>query len=491
MVLPQHDPNPYDFVPFEPEASRATSSASIARATGLTGRIEFSIKTLTPVCILQDPPSKDPGDPDRVYPFAYVGQQRVIPASSFKGMLRSVHETVTNSAMGIVTKNEKYLKKHAFNLTSFPSSYLPVAAPANPTPSEALFGFASDDKNHPSRAGRVFIDDIPIAPKQVTDTLRLPRPWGGPKPGHHPFYFIGEAPYLFALGRKFYYHHLPDLAPYPSVTVEAVKADLTVTGGVIRFINLDRSELASLVYALVLEEPLAHKLGYAKPYGFGSLRIHIDTLLLEDRNGGVPARYQSLDEPNMRDWTGWVTALRDRARVAWTERPKGAQSHGAFSAILRWQKEERYRYPNEEWFNDEDNKQTTLAEYQERDTLHPEPPRPPARTPEQPVFQSPSNPPEEIAATATVDKPANDAPAAKGKLRARLQVKGTYPPFVVVEKKQHRLDAQSASAEVVADLTARVERDEKPRIRFDARREHIGGKYAYVLRNVSLAEENG
>ena len=54
------------------------------------------------------------------------------------------------------------------------------------------------------------------------------------------------------------------------------------------FENLSDKELGILVYALELEEGLLHKIGRAKAYGFGSCKIEIKEILLDNES-----KYQS------------------------------------------------------------------------------------------------------------------------------------------------------------------------------------------------------
>src|SRR5262249_61813598 len=97
--------NPYDFVPFEETPSAAPDPPGHDRADGLSGRITFDLVTLTPLCILHE--SVRPGDTATAR-FANFNGRPVVPASSLKGMLRTVHEAVTNSAVGVLAQGLHY-----------------------------------------------------------------------------------------------------------------------------------------------------------------------------------------------------------------------------------------------------------------------------------------------------------------------------------------------------------------------------------------------
>ncbi|MGC9400702.1 MAG: TIGR03986 family type III CRISPR-associated RAMP protein [Anaerolineae bacterium] len=113
-------------------------------------------------------------------------------------------------------------------------------------------------------------------------------------------------------GRKFYRHHgEADSKEYQSGersnqnrTVRgALKKDATFTFTV-DFENLARVELGALLYALELEDDLVHRLGYAKPLGFGSVKVTVDKL----ETVNWCERLQSLNAK-----AGWQEA--DRAEI--------------------------------------------------------------------------------------------------------------------------------------------------------------------------------
>jgi len=385
-VNPPSHPNPYDFVPLEGQPSYVEYCPDHSRAVGLYGTISFTLHILTPLCVQHSPSARDL----TTYPFAHLGGRPILPATSLKGMLRSVHEVVTNSTMGLLSTRD------AFYLDRIPKVYRPDEADRKLTPSEALFGMVGGEgdrePNTVGYAGRVFLADIPFRAELL---IRQPvsRPQGGqPKPAHESFYFE-RGPRSPILGRKFYYHQreggvarVRDIyrlprnqggRGMPEITVEALPAGTRLRGS-LRFTGLERSELAALVYSLILEDGLAHKLGYGKPLGLGSLQISIDSLSLEPGGADDPrARFMSFDppaEPVILD-SAEVKRLRDEAKAAWLARPRGQASYEAFTTIAAWPGVTDYLYPDFGFFRGErgrpDREKTTLWEYQERATPHP------------------------------------------------------------------------------------------------------------------------
>ncbi len=106
-------------------------------------------------------------------------------------------------------------------------------------------------------------------------------------------------------GRKFYRHHGSRLAEQEFRRETPSDQNRTVRGALkagsiftftVDFDNLAPLELGALLYALELEEGMFHRLGYAKPLGFGSIRVTVEKVEIIDWE----ARLQSL-EPN----AGW------------------------------------------------------------------------------------------------------------------------------------------------------------------------------------------
>lgn len=368
--------NPYDFVPLEGQPSFLRPRPDQSRATGLYGTIRYTISALTPLCVQHSPGDRNVA----LYRFANLDGRPVLPATSLKGMLRSVHEVVTNSTMGLISTRD------AFYMRRIPQPYLPGVVGRELTPSEALFGMVGGegdrDPDAVGYAGRVLIDDLPIAVALTRQPVS--RPQGGqPKPAHESFYFA-SSPDGPILGRKFYYHqrdvaHVREVyrgdrrqggRGMPEIFVEAVPAGATLSG-VLRFTGLAREELAALVYSLILEDGLAHKLGYGKPLGLGSLRITIDSLVVEAGGEADPRRrFLQYDAPaeGPADERFAPARLRDEARSAWLERPQGRASYEAFTTIAAWPGVTDYLYPDFGFFRGERGRPDKLRlwEYQGR-----------------------------------------------------------------------------------------------------------------------------
>ncbi|OPY65763.1 MAG: RAMP superfamily protein [Syntrophorhabdaceae bacterium PtaU1.Bin034] len=121
-------------------------------------------------------------------------------------------------------------------------------------------------------------------------------------------------------GRKFYLHHHggnriveSNLRNRPEVnqtknnsSVEPISAGNTFTFDVC-FENLEAWELGLLLYCLELSPKLAHKLGRAKAFGFGSVKIHVERI--EERT--TDGAYQDVTAVKK---NGWITTGHDKLR---------------------------------------------------------------------------------------------------------------------------------------------------------------------------------
>jgi CRISPR-associated protein (TIGR03986 family) len=153
-----------------------------------------------------------------------------------------------------------------------------------------------------------------------------------PKPTTTPFYLLDanghpdaqvdyDTPNAQLRGRKFYRHHgeanpdeyqVSDKSDQNRTVRDALKpsAQFTFT---LEFENLVEVELGALLYALELEDDLVHRLGYAKPLGFGSVKVEVIEMEVLD----LVSRYTAL-QPTDGSWKSvdaqkrgeWTTAFK-------------------------------------------------------------------------------------------------------------------------------------------------------------------------------------
>ncbi len=358
------------------------------RYIGLTGRITCTLKNETLLFVSdshavqsEDVKSKDGKSKKehKCYRFFQYGGKLAIPASSLRGMIRSVFETVTNSCYIQVgqykmipahvveidsnrgatlklidsSKNppecyqcdveKKVVKK--YNL-SFKNNRLKknmsvyfidmngeiMLRPATESggehfqqdllpdhlsyceeydklcPACRTFGWVSKNENdilekHVSYAGRLRISHGTIKESQGTRNNITLVILSTPNISTTEFYLLDSSgepdPQIdYASkdarlrGRKFYHHHeQPEEKEYSlgadgKSDQNRTLRDVLEPGATfefeIDFENLNRLELGALIYALELENGMFHRLGYAKPLSFGSVKISVNDIEIID-----------------------------------------------------------------------------------------------------------------------------------------------------------------------------------------------------------------
>lgn len=197
-------------------------------------------------------------------------------------------------------------------------------------------------------AGRLRFSHGTLTEDQDLAALRLPDVpvaiLGSPKPTTTQFYLLkkrgdgqlrpdGNVDYnndeqARLRGRKFYRHHgKADPQEYTRATdaQHSGKDDQnrTVRGALdqgakftftVDFENLAREELGALLWSLQLEPEMCHRLGFAKPLGFGSVRLTVIELAVvapEERYGD-----SGIDNSGWADWLAKQSALIEDFRTA-------------------------------------------------------------------------------------------------------------------------------------------------------------------------------
>ncbi len=131
--------------------------------------------------------------------------------------------------------------------------------------------------------GKVNIGDAIVQADSVYEYDPIyTKPLMEPKP-HHESFYLDEARKHIA-GRKYYFHHSPDMQPLTSDRliyfggkpanryIQPLDYDTRFHFRV-DFTNLEADEFGALLLAIALEEGMRHKIGYAKPLGLGSIQL--------------------------------------------------------------------------------------------------------------------------------------------------------------------------------------------------------------------------
>jgi hypothetical protein len=269
--------NPYRWVPVGKDRVAHAAPEYHHRWSGLAGRIDCRLTALTPFLI---------NDGSHRFVRTRHTQKPYIPATSLKGLIRSLAELLGNAAQpfGQAQIDPDHTLERASTEVQG-EVCLDVAA--------RLFGHLHGGQVF---AGLVrFSDGAWAEGRPVPQAQAFKIAGGTPDPGHAPFYPDRKR-------RKFYHHHVGtnSLVP-PHAGIRQFRTVYPLPPGVeftlrAEFENLREEELALLLYCLFLEEqvtvilgeealrplgtepvtltgPLRHKFGYGKPQGGGSVRI--------------------------------------------------------------------------------------------------------------------------------------------------------------------------------------------------------------------------
>ena len=291
--------NPYRWVRVSDRAVEHDAPGYHHRLSGLSGRLWCELEALTPVFI-------GAGGGTGEFVRHARTRQPYVPATSLKGVIRSLVEVVGNAAVPFPNVRRVDEQHRLAKARARDGSRLDVAA--------RMFGHL--------HGGNVFAGLTRFSDAELVGAHLPPNQWtqyevavGQPKPAHRAFYPDDAR-------RKFYHHHpgAKELVrPHPGITQTArvrpappgTRFHFTVD-----FANLRDAELDLLLYCLVLEEqatvtltpaalgpgagreditlqgPLRHKLGGAKPHGAGSARLRVGKL---EVRADPTARYRGRD----------------------------------------------------------------------------------------------------------------------------------------------------------------------------------------------------
>jgi CRISPR/Cas system CSM-associated protein Csm3 (group 7 of RAMP superfamily) len=363
--------NPYDFVRFEPSRMQRAPAPGHDVMSGLWGSLEGAITAETPVFIGHSEAGGGRAARTAMSPartsLVDTKKRPIIPGATLKGLFRSVVEAV---APGCVRIGTSFYRVPREFLGCDPG---PPGRPADASkvcPACALFGLVAPGG---LRAGRVSVDDaVAIANSSEGQPGDAGPPgypdhpvvWlpvlSSPKPQHEAWY---TGPDGGAAGRKFYYHQ-----PSIRTVTEAVVANTlqnqrvkplgagTVFELRVSFRGLTADELDLLLFALVLEPDMRHKVGTGKPAGLGSIRVDLAACDVGDPVAELVRGSQArrLEGPVLGEW------IRERRANFATAHSSGALDD--LRRIWRWPPYDvTYAYPSREWFTK--NPKARLSEY--------------------------------------------------------------------------------------------------------------------------------
>ncbi len=360
--------NPYRWVPVDPNPPQREAPAYHHRLSDLLGRLYCTLTALTPFIIGS---TNDPGRFIR----SEKTKKPFIPATSLKGLIRSLVELVGNAAIpfggGRADQNHT-LDKAAYG--DGPTWQLDIAA--------RTFGYLKSGKVF---AGLVrFSDAHPTHANAIEEMSPVKVVVGQPRPDEHkPFYTTKPKSNEIDLGlRKFYHHHVncEKLVPSPAWIKQVREVRPLKPGATfefrVDFENLREEELNLLLYCLVLEEevtvtlrpealgpgfqqevtitgPLRHKLGGCKPQGGGSVHIQVVKMELYPN---IAERYRGRQRaPQVWEGDDLKQELQRRTAPIVQRQDMTMQALRAMLIYSENDPRKNIRYPSYQWFEDSNN----------------------------------------------------------------------------------------------------------------------------------------
>ncbi|MEA5573548.1 RAMP superfamily CRISPR-associated protein [Calothrix sp. UHCC 0171] len=217
-------------------------------------------------------------------------KQLLIQGSSLKGCIRSVYEAITNSTLGIITRD-----KHKRYKKQIPEERQPRNNKNELCPASRVFG-ALDWQ------GLIEFNDAKCESIDFSTgfmpSLYRPRP----EPGSAYFDMRGKV-----AGRKFYYHTIRAIEKGQNQEIavqQAAKAYTFTTQ--LQFKNLQPEELGTLLVILGQDNkyPIALKVGAGKPIGMGTMTVEITQARVLEKFEDIKKRYCQYNPTNENLLTG-------------------------------------------------------------------------------------------------------------------------------------------------------------------------------------------
>lgn len=346
--------NPYDFVPVDFKRSiERRGPAGHDRFSGLSGEIFCSMVAETPVFLK----GRDAGSISQF--LMNSNKDYVVPASSLKGLMRSLVETVGHGCFGGMFDG-LYEKKSVNHNKYLPSSFKNCTKLTHLCIGCRLFGWLTDSAVY---TGKVLFTDatcpnegaVVHKPVYTVDLM-------GPKPRHEAFYINGN----YIAGRKFYFHFPQGIATKNEKSDYNAHIKPLDIGSAfnfkVQFTNLDEDELPFLLYVLTLDENMRHKIGYAKPSGFGSVKIKIESLTLNQTiNRYLKGKDQEASYSADKNAEGLKKYVFDITKKIKEDKSTTMEK---LREIWNWDPkcETSYRYPDYHWFQNTANRYKTVAD---------------------------------------------------------------------------------------------------------------------------------
>ncbi|HUX76064.1 MAG TPA: RAMP superfamily CRISPR-associated protein [Anaerolineae bacterium] len=259
-------PKPYDFVdiePLGPDDRQHPAGHERYHPGTVSGRLEATLIVATPLHVSSGRVKMRKGkQPPLVREMTRVNGQLCVPASTLKGVVRSVVEAITRSCLRITDAHMRRGKWKRYDVR-YPEGTRGCSDPKRLCIACRMFGALGFE-------GHIRFDDAVLRAGSLA-IASMPALWEPAKKGAGP-YLKGRYP----TGRKFYKHGQSITHADTPVEVIVPESQLLFS---VQFDSLTPGEVGVLLTALGLGEPqLVLKLGGGKPVCYGSAIVRQDDL---------------------------------------------------------------------------------------------------------------------------------------------------------------------------------------------------------------------
>lgn len=334
--------NPYDFIPLgRPSVRKPPPGHHLLAERG--GTVHARLTTLGPFLIAQQSSTQNTIMPLR--------RGAIIPGSSLKGMLRSLAEMVGG---GCISMSGSLYPREKYDYAAFadqPRGFDPCADPQALCVTCRMFGALIRGQ---AWKGLIEPGEAKWSGNGGPKTTSYNVVVGQPKPNHHAFYVKDRK----IRGRKAYYHHADrnkiiqsasaQHATYgarQTILVHALEPGQVYDFSV-RHEGLDAYAYALLLYALFQEDGLAHKLGWGKPMGFGSVKI--EPIAIEEID--LHARYRRGGDRATAKHEGAAAAAHVREKTSALRADRGEVMEAVRRMFAYPGPPANWAYPTYSWF---------------------------------------------------------------------------------------------------------------------------------------------
>lgn len=367
-----HNPNPFDFVPFQESPLLFTPAAVDELGETMSGYLEVRLRALTPLHVVGALRTQGT---NQSMMYRQDGAL-CVPGSTIRGCLRAFLETLTNGWVSQATpeypkkRGERHIGYKTFkpyrnefegkrgqtpkpfwSPPALDGAYKPNAQASGIDIASYLFGIVTesgkekgaDEEDVLTRKGKLFVEDALFAEESAAASgywlpdINSEAFMGGGKPSLSSWWYFQpvqvrkRAPNVAEFvggrywGRKFYYHqdptrciqfydkqrgdwHYDAKRDFQRIFLECVEAGQASEPLRIYVDRVPQPLVRLLTLALLPGANIRHKLGYGKAYGYGSIVFDL-----------VAAKLRS-DDPETRipgDLVDWTSAMSAWAAAGW------------------------------------------------------------------------------------------------------------------------------------------------------------------------------